>query len=146
MIEIVALKRAFLLLMLLLRSRRLFAWLLGLLGQQNSLDVRKNTTLGDGHSGEKFVQLLVVTDGQLQVTGDDPALLVVTGGVSCQLEDLSCQVFHDGCEVHGCTGSYSLGIVALSQVPVDSTDRELKSGPAGPGLCLSLGFTSFASA
>ena len=34
--------------------------LLRLLGKQNALDVGENSTLGDGHSGEQLVQLLVV--------------------------------------------------------------------------------------
>ena len=40
--------------------------LLGLLGEEHSLDVGEDTTLGNGHSGQELVQLLVVTDGQLQ--------------------------------------------------------------------------------
>ncbi|CAH3179214.1 unnamed protein product, partial [Porites lobata] len=35
-----------------------FLLLLGLLGQQHSLDVGKNASLGDGDTGEQFVQLL----------------------------------------------------------------------------------------
>jgi len=107
----------------------LFAWLLGLLGQKNSLDVGQHTTLGDGDSGEKFVQLFVVADGQLKVAGDDPGLLVVTGGVACQFQNFGGQVLEHGCEVHGCTGSYSLGVVAFPQETVDSAHWELKSGP-----------------
>ena len=75
----------------------------GLLGQENGLDVGQNTTLSDGDTGEKFVQLFVVADGQLQVTRDDAGLLVVTGGVTGQLEDLSGQVLHDGSQVDGGT-------------------------------------------
>lgn len=71
----------------------------GLLGEQDSLDVGENTTLGDGHSREQLVQLLVVADGQLQMTGDDPRLLVVASGVTCQLEHLSCEVLHHCCQV-----------------------------------------------
>ena len=63
------------------------------------------------------------------MTWDDPGLLVVTGGVSCQLQDLSNEVLHDGGQVDWCTSSYTFGIVALSQVTVDSTDWELKTGP-----------------
>ena len=109
-----------------MEARRLLG-LLGLLGQEYSLDVGQDTSLGDGDAREKFVQLLVVADGELQVTGDDPRLLVVTSGVSCQLQDLSCQVLHDGGEVDGCTRSYALGIVALSEVTMNSTDWKLKS-------------------
>ena len=43
----------------------------------------------DGDTGEQFVQLLVITDSQLKVTGDDSCLLVVTSSVARQLEDLS---------------------------------------------------------
>ena len=60
-----------------------------LLGQENSLDVGKDTTLGDGHTSQKLVQFFVVPDGELEMPGVDSLLLVVTGGVASQLEDLS---------------------------------------------------------
>ena len=60
--------------------------LLALLGQENCLDVGENTTLGNGHTREELVQLFVVPDGELEMTGDDASLLVVTGSISCQLE------------------------------------------------------------
>ena len=60
----------------------------GLLGQEDGLDVGQHTSLGDGHALEQLVQLLVVADGQLEMAGVDPLLLVVAGGVACQLEDL----------------------------------------------------------
>ena len=101
---------------------------MGLLGEEYGLDVRQYTTLGDGHTGEELVQFLVVADSQLKMTGDDPGLLVVTGSVSCQLEDLSGQVFHDGSQVHWGTSSYSLGIVSLTQVTVDTSYGELQTG------------------
>ena len=117
--------------------------LLGLLGQKHGLDVRQHTTLGDGHTGEKLVQFLVVTDGQLQVTGDDPRLLVVTGGVSCQLENLGGEVFHDGGQVNWSAGTDALTIVALAEQTVDTANGELKSGTARAGLALSLRLASF---
>ncbi|KAL8574411.1 hypothetical protein ACOMHN_020394 [Nucella lapillus] len=52
----------------------------------------EDTSLSDGHARQEFVQLLVVADGQLQVTGDDPRLLVVPGSVSCQLQHLGGQL------------------------------------------------------
>ena len=79
--------------------------LLGLLGEEDGLDVGQDTSLGDGDTGEKLVQLLVVPDGELEVTGDDSGLLVVTGSVASQLEDLSGEVLHDGGHVDGGTGS-----------------------------------------
>jgi len=67
------------------------------------VDVGENTTLGDGDVSEKLVQLLVVADGELQVTGDDTGLLVVTSGVTGQLEDFGSEVLEDGSEVDGST-------------------------------------------
>ena len=119
--------------------------LLGLLGEEDGLDVRQHTTLGNGDTSEQFVQLLVVADGQLEMAGDDPRLLVVTGSVTCQLEHFSGQVFHDGSQVHGGTSANSLGIVAFAEMTVDSAHGELKPSAAGAGLCLSLGFASFTS-
>jgi hypothetical protein len=62
------------------------------------VDLGQDTTLGDGDTTEKLVEFLVVSDGELQVSGDDSGLLVVSGGVTGQLEDFSRQVFEDGCE------------------------------------------------
>ena len=101
---------------------------LGLLGQKHSLDVGQDTTLGDGHAGQKLVQLLVVADGQLKVTGDDSGLLVVTGGVSCQLQNFGGEVLEHGSQVDGGSSSNTLGIVALAEKTVDTADGELKSG------------------
>jgi hypothetical protein len=52
---------------------------------------------------EKLVQLLIVADGELKVTGDNTGLLVVTSSVSGQLENLSRQIFKNGSEVDGST-------------------------------------------
>jgi hypothetical protein len=67
------------------------------------VNVGQNTTLGDGDVAEKLVQFLIVADGQLKMTGDDTGLLVVTGGVTGQLEDFSSQVLKDGSQVDGST-------------------------------------------
>ena len=120
--------------------------LLGLLGQEHGLDVGQHTSLGDGDAGQELVQLLVVADGQLEMTGDDAGLLVVTGSVTGQLEDFSSQVLHDGGQVDGSTGSDTLSVVALAEQTVDTTDGELESGTVGPGLCLRLDLASFAAA
>lgn len=67
------------------------------------VNVGEHTTLGDGDVAEQLVQFLVVADGELEMTGDDTGLLVVTGGVASQFEDFSSQVLKDGCEVDGST-------------------------------------------
>ena len=98
-----------------------------LLGQEDGLDVGKDTTLGDGHTSQKLVQLFVVPDGKLKMPGVDPLLLVITGSVAGQLEDLSGQVLHDSGEVDWGASSDTLGVVALAEKTVDTTDWELKS-------------------
>merc|ERR1712062_647020 len=112
----------------------LLGGLVRLLGQEDSLDVGEDSTLGDGDSGKQLVQLLVVPDGELEMTGDDPGLLVVTGGVASQLEDLSSEVLHDGSKVDGSSSTGS--IVSLAEQTVNTSNGELESGPAGPGLGL----------
>jgi hypothetical protein len=92
------------------------------------VDVGQNTTLGDGDVAEKLVQLLIVADGELEVTGDDTGLLVVASGVASKLEDLSSQVLEDGGEVDGSAGTDTLGVVALAEETVDTTDRERETG------------------
>ena len=75
--------------------------------------VREDASLGDGDSGEQLVQFLVVPDGELEVSGVDPLLLVVPGGVPGQLEYLCRQVLHDGRQVDWGASSYPLGVVAF---------------------------------
>ena len=104
--------------------------LLGLLGQEHGLDVGQYTSLGDGHAGEQFVKLLVVADGQLQVTGDDTGLLVVAGSVAGQLEHFSGEVLHDGGQVDGCAGTDALSVVSLAEQTVDTADGELQTSTA----------------
>jgi hypothetical protein len=117
----------------------------GLLWQKDGLDVRQNTTLGDGDAGQELVELLVVADGELEMTGDDPRLLVVASRVTGELENLGGEVLHDGRQVDGRSGADALGVVALAQQTVDSADGELKSGSARSALRLSLNFASFSS-
>ena len=116
------------------------------LGKKHSLDVGQDTALSNGHAGEEFVQLLVIADSQLQVPGDDPALLVVTGCVTCQLQHLSGEVFHDRCQIHWGTSANSLCIVSLPQVAMDTSNGELETSTRAPGLTLSLSFSSLATA
>ena len=108
--------------------------LFGLLGEEDSLDVGQDTTLGNCHSRQEFVQLFVITDGKLQVTGDDPGLLVVTGSIASQLEDFGSKVLHDSSQVHWSSGTNTFSIVALAQKTVDTAHRELKTSPAAAGL------------
>jgi len=67
------------------------------------VNVGEDTTLGDGDVSEELVQFLIVADGELEMTGDDTGLLVVTSGVPSQFEDFSSEVLEDGGEVDGGT-------------------------------------------
>jgi hypothetical protein len=57
-------------------------------------------------------------------------LLVVSGGISCKLENFGSKVFDDSGEVNGGAGTNSLGIIAFTKKTVDSTNRKLKTRPA----------------
>ena len=127
------------------RRRLLGAGLLRLLGQQDGLDVGQHASLSDRDARQQLVQLLVVADGQLEVTRDDASLLVVASGVTGQLENLGGQVLHDGGQVDGRSGTDSLGVVAFAQQTVDATDRELESGTTGSALRLSLDFATLSA-
>lgn len=92
------------------------------------MNVGENTALGDGDVSQKLVQLLIVSDGELEMTGDDTGLLVVTGGVASQLEDFRGEVLENSGEVHGGTGTNTLSVVALSQETVNTTHGERETG------------------
>ena len=106
----------------------LLALLCALAGQQRLLNLGHNTTLRDNHITQKLVQLLIVADGELQVTRDDTLLLVIARSVTGQLENLSSEVFEDSGEVDGCAGTDTSGVVAVLEETVDTTDGELETG------------------
>ena len=99
----------------------------GGLGDKDGVDVGEDTALGDGDTAKELVELLVVADGELDVAGDDAGLLVVAGGVSGELEDLSGQVLEDGSEVHGGTSSDAGSVLALLEVAAHTSDGELET-------------------
>jgi hypothetical protein len=102
-------------------------------GDQENVNVGEDTTGGDGGVGQKSVELLIVADGELDVTGHNSGLLVVLGGVTGELEDLSGEVLKDGSEVHGGTSTDALGEAASLEEAGDSADGELKTSLAGSG-------------
>ncbi len=119
---------------------------LRLLGKQHRLNVGKDSSLGNRHSRQQFVQFFVVPDGQLKVSRDDSRFLVVPGGVSSQLEDFCGEVLEDSRHVNRCSRTNSFGVVSFPQDPVDASHWKLEACSAWPGLGLgSLGL-SFSSA
>ena len=113
------------------------------------MDVGENTGAGDGGAAHESVELLVVADGELNVTGHNSRLLVVLGGVAGKLEDLSREVLEDGGEVHGGTSTDALSVAALLHEAGDTADGELKSSLRrardGASSLLSLASSSFSS-
>ena len=103
--------------------------------------------MGDGDASQKPVELLVVSDGQLKVTRDDPGLLVVPGSVAGELEDFGSEVLHDGGEVDRGSSSNEFGVATFAEKTVNPSHRELKTSTAGPGLLggLGLDFSAVAS-
>jgi len=79
------------------------------------VNVGENTTLGNGDVAEQLVQFLIVPDGELEMTGDDTGLLVVTGGVASQFEDFSREILKDGSEIDRGTSTDTLSVVAFPQ-------------------------------
>jgi hypothetical protein len=74
-------------------------YLMWIVAVRTLVDVWKDTTLCDSDVSEKLVQLLIVSDGKLEMTWDDTGLLVVTSSVTGQLEDFGSEVLKDGSEV-----------------------------------------------
>lgn len=65
------------------------------------------------------------------MTWDDTGLLVVTGGVSGQLENFSSKVLKNSGEINWSTSSDTLGVVSLPQKTVNTTDGESETGLGG---------------
>ena len=95
-----------------------------------------NTALRDADADKKLVQLLVVADGQLDVTGDDASLFVVSRGIAGELKDLGSEVLEDGAQVDRGAGTDAGGVLALLQVAADTANRKLKTslGRSASGL------------
>jgi hypothetical protein len=72
-------------------------------GKLTLMNVWQDTTLCDCDVSEKFVQFLIVADGELEMARDDTGLLVVTGSIASQLENFGREVFEDGSKVDGST-------------------------------------------
>ncbi len=106
------------------------------------MDVRENTSGRDRDVSEQFVELLIVTDGELNVTGDDSGTLVVSGGISGKLENLGSEVLKNGSHVNGCTSSESRGELHVSHVSGNTSNRELKSSFGRSRTALSFRFSS----
>ena len=100
----------------------------GVEGKRTLVNVGQNTTLGDCDVSEKFVQFFIVSDGELEMTGDDTGLLVVASGIASEFENFSGEVLKNGGEVDGSTGTDTLSIVAFPQETMDTTNWKGEAG------------------
>ena len=91
------------------------------------MDVRKDTSLGDGDSSEELVQFLIVSDGELDVTGSDSGSLVVLRSIARELEELSSQILEDSSHVDRSPRADTLGETSLTKVSSHAANRELES-------------------
>lgn len=92
---------------------------------QSLVDVWDDTTAGNCGFDES-IELLVTSDGKLQMSWGDSLNLKVLRGVTGKLENLSGQVLEDGCAVNSGSGSNSaVGTDSTLKESVDSTNWEL---------------------
>ena len=100
---------------------------------ESDVDVGEDTTGSDSAVLKESVELLVVSNSELDVSGDDSGLLGVLGGVASELENLSSKVLKDGSKIDGGTGTNSGGGSVLLEESGDSTDGELETGSGSLG-------------
>ena len=123
------------------------AHLLGLLAlDQSGVHVGHDTASGDGGLAHVLVELLIVSHCHADVAGSDAVLLVVLGGVSSQLKELSGQVLEDGCHVHWGPSANTLGEATFLQVTGKTSNGEGQTSLGGTTLRAGLlgGFLAFA--
>ena len=116
-----------------------------LLWQKNGLDIRQHTSLSDGNTRQKLVQLLVVSDCQLKMARVDSLLLVVTSCITRQLEDLGSEVLHHSCKVDWSASTDPLGIVATAEETVNTANWELEPCTARASLGVGTGLASLST-
>ena len=106
----------------------------------------QNASLGDGHTGQQFVQLLVVANGQLQVTWDDALLVQISGSVAGQFDHFGHQILEDGGHVDRSAHLNDRGILALLQQTTNSGHGKDQATAGRLGHLLGLDHATFATA
>ena len=101
---------------------------------KSGVNVWNNTSRSDDSFAHALVELFIVLDGQLNVAWGDAVLLVVLGGISGELEKLSCQVFKNGCHVDWRSCTDTLSEATSLQVSTNATDREGQASLGGTSL------------
>ena len=99
--------------------------------QQHSMNIRQHSTGSNRDIAEQPVQFFIILDCQSNVPWNDTGLFVITGGVASKLQNFGAEVFQDGCQVHGGSGTHTGSVLALTEVTTNTTDRELQSSLGG---------------
>lgn len=86
------------------------------------MNVRQNTTLCDSDVSQQLVQLLIVTDGELKMTGNDTGLLVIASSVASKFQDFGGEILEHGGEIDRGTSTYALSIVALAEKTMNTAN------------------------
>ena len=88
------------------------------------MHVGKDSTIGDGGVANYLVQLVIVGEGKLQVSGSDGLLLGFMTSIASELENLICQILKNSSREDSCSWAYSLSEATLSELSVASAHWE----------------------
>ena len=84
-----------------------------------------HTTTSDGCL-DQSIELLVSSDGQLEMPWGNSLHSEILGGISCELKNLGCEVLEDSSTVDSGGGTNSaIGANSALQEPMNSSDWEL---------------------
>ena len=100
---------------------------LALLWEEEWVNVWKHTRLNDGSANHELVEFLIVSDGQLDVSGHNSGLFVVLSSISSQFKNFSAQIFQYSGQIDRCTSTDAFTVIAISQQTVNTTNWKLKS-------------------
>ena len=95
-----------------------------LLGEEELVEVGRDTTSGDRNLTDKLVQLLIVLNGELDVTGNDTGFFVFASAITGQLEQLGNEVLDDGRGEDGGADTETGCVTALAQELRDTRHGE----------------------
>ena len=140
---VVALKRAVL---YIVRSSLLLAFLFGLFGKKNCLDVREDASLSYSDPSEQLVQFFIVPYSKLKVPWNDSCFFVVSCCIASKLKDFCGQVLKNSGHVNRSSRANALSIVSTTKKTVDSTDWKLKSSTRWTAFGFASALTCFSTA
>lgn len=95
--------------------------------------MRNDTSSRNVHVLKESVKLVVIADGQDDVSRDDAFALVGLRAVSCNFHDLCCNILHDSCQKDGRFGGHSFCVSSLFHAPLHASDGEDDTCLCGPG-------------